>query len=136
MQHLIRISCLILFFCQALFLSSQDIPEFHLLDGSAVEYEYDNGGAVKAEFKEGKYVYKWIAGPFAGSEGASPYRSMKVDDQLYIVNILVEENGSFATFLFNFDRKRIFTSALLMPGTEQESVLMDKGTIRKFVLKE
>lgn len=42
---------------------SQENNDEHLLDGTSMDYYYQNGSAVHAEFINGQFHYKWIAGP-------------------------------------------------------------------------
>jgi hypothetical protein len=55
-----------------------------LLDGTSLNYQYQNGSAVHAEFVKGQYKYLWTAGPFKGLKGKEKYQSKKIGDKLYM----------------------------------------------------
>ena len=107
-----------------------------LLDGTSLNYHYQNGSAVKAEFDNGQFKYKWIAGPYKDLEGSEEYRSRKIGDRIYMVNFMVDANSSFVTIVFNFNQNMMSTSALIAPGTDQELILFDAGIIEHLNLKE
>ena len=115
---------------------AQEKQEQHLLDGTTLEYTYDNGGAVDAEFIDGQYKYKWTEGPFKGLEGKEKYLSRKIGKKMYMVGFMVEANKSFVTIVFNFKKKELATSASIAPGTDQEMILFEEGTIKSLNLKE
>lgn len=116
--------------------SAQEEQEQHLLEGTAMNYYYQNGGGVHVEFAEGRFVYKWIAGPFTGSQGSIPYRSRKIGDKQYMVNFYEKDTMTFVTIVFNFNQMMLSTSALLNPGTDQEAILFDGGIIEHLTLHE
>lgn len=116
--------------------SAQETQVQHLLDGTSMNYYYQNGGGVHVEFKEGRFNYNWIAGPYAGAEGSVPYRSRKIGDKQYMVNMYESEAKTFVTIVFNFNQMMVSTSALLAPGTEQETILFDGGIIEHLTLHE
>lgn len=115
---------------------AQEKQEQQLLDGTSVNYTYDNGGAVHAEFLDGQYKYKWMQGPYKGLEGKEKYLSRKIGAKMYMVSFMVEANKSFVTIVFNFKKKKLSTSASIAPGTDQEMILFDAGIIETLNLKE
>lgn len=115
---------------------AQEKEDEHLLDGTSMDYYYQNGSGVHAEFIDGQFKYKWIAGPNAGSEGSEDYRSRKIGPKMYMVSFMVVANKSFVTIVFNFNQNVISTSALIAPGTDQETILFDAGIIEHLNLKE
>ncbi|MFK5974408.1 MAG: MoaF N-terminal domain-containing protein [Flavobacteriaceae bacterium] len=115
---------------------AQEKQEQQLLDGTSVDYTYENGSAVRAEFLNGQFNYKWIAGPNKGAAGSEKYLSRRIGAKMYMVSFMVEANKSFATIIFNFKKKIIATSALIAPGTDQEIILFDTGIIEQLNLKE
>ena len=115
---------------------AQEKQDEHLLDGTSMNYYYQNGSAVHAEFLNGKFKFKWIAGPNKDVEGSENYQSRKIGDKLYMVNFMVETNSSFVTIVFNFNQNVMYTSAFIAPRTDQELILFDAGIIERLNLKE
>jgi hypothetical protein len=115
---------------------AQENNDEHLLDGTSMDYHYQNGSAVHVEFIDGQFHYKWIAGPNKDAEGSEPYRSRKIGDRLYLVNFMVQTNSSFVTIIFNFNQNVIHTSALLAPKSDQEMIMFHGGIIEHLNLKE
>lgn len=107
-----------------------------LLDGTSLNYQYQNGSAVQAEFVEGQYKYLWTAGPFKDLEGKEKYQSKKIGDKLYMINFKVESTSTFATIIFNFDQSVMYSSVIFNPKTEQEQIFMEGGIIDHLKLKE
>lgn len=115
---------------------SQDSQNEHLLDGSSMDYYYQNGSAVHAEFGESQFKFKWILGPNEGTSETCNYRSRKIGDKLYLVNFKYEPSSAFVTIVFNFNQNVFSTSALLGAGTDNELVLFEAGIIEQLLLKE
>jgi hypothetical protein len=115
---------------------SQESQDEHLLDGTSMDYYYQNGSAVHAEFGEGEFKFEWILGPNKGSSGSCNYRSRKIGDKLYLVNFKYEPSAAFVTIVFNFNQNVFSTSALLGAGTDEELVLFEAGVIEQLTLKE
>ncbi|WP_276388508.1 MoaF N-terminal domain-containing protein [Eudoraea chungangensis] len=115
---------------------AQDEERTNLLDGTSMDYTYENGGGVHADFVNGNFNYKWTAGPNEGVEGSEDYMSKKIGDKLYMIGFMVEANKSYVTIVFNFKKKVFSTSAILSPGTDKEMILFEGGIIKQVVLKE
>jgi len=115
---------------------AQEEQSENLLDGTLVEYYYQNESGVSAEFIDGKFNYKWIAGPNKGVEGSEKYLSRKIGDKLYMISFMVVARKSYVTIIFNFNQNIFSTSALLSPGTDKEMILFEEGTIEQLTLKE
>ena len=115
---------------------AQENNDEHLLDGTSMDYYYQNGSAVHAEFINGQFHYKWIAGPNKDAEGSESYRSRKIGDRLYLVNFMVQSNSSFVTIVFNFNQNILHTSALLAPKSDQEMIMFHGGIIEHLKFKE
>ena len=64
MLALLAISCQVI---------AQEKQNENLLDGNSMDYYYQNGSAVHAEFLDGQFKFKWIAGPNMGAEGSEVY---------------------------------------------------------------
>jgi hypothetical protein len=107
----------------------------HLLDGTSMTYNYENGSGVEVKFDRGKFHFKWLSGPFKDLEGAEDYKSRKLGDKIYVVNFLMA-NKTFVTIVFNFNTKTMCTSALFTPCTEEEMVLFEGGIIKHLELLE
>jgi hypothetical protein len=131
-QSLIFMLAILAITCQAV---AQEKQDEHLLDGTSMDYYYQNGSAVHAELLDGQFKYLWTAGPVKGTEGSEKYRSRKIGDKMYMVNFMVETNSTFVTIVFNFNQNVFSTSALIAPGTDKELILFDGGIIEQLTLK-
>ncbi len=115
---------------------AQESQDEHLLDGTSMDYYYQNGTAVHLEIFDGQLKYKWLAGPNKDAEGQEKYRSRKIGDKMYLVNFMNEPSSTFVTLIFNFNQNVMYSSALIAPGTDQENVFFDGGIIEHLHLKE
>lgn len=115
---------------------SQESQDEHLLDGTSMDYFYQNGSAVHAEFDNGQFKFNWILGPNQGASGICNYRSRKIGDKLYLVNFKYEPSAAFVTIVFNFNENVFSTSALLGAGSDEELILFEGGIIEQLTLKE
>ena len=134
MKRLVFIAAIIL--AVAFHSNAQEEKDQHLLDGTSMNYYYQNGTAVHVEFINGQFKYKWIAGPNAGSEGQNNYRSRKIGNKMYLVNFHEESNSTFVTIVFNFNQNVISTSAIIAPNSERENIIFEGGIIENLQLKE
>ncbi|HMG68029.1 MAG TPA: MoaF N-terminal domain-containing protein [Chitinophagaceae bacterium] len=116
--------------------AAQDKIDEHLLDGTSMDYYYQNGSGVHVEFANGQFNWKWIAGPDKGAIGNEKYLSRKIGDKTYMINFKVTTSSNFVTIIFNFNQNVMYTSALLDPKTPQEQVLFEGGIIEHLRLKE
>ncbi len=115
---------------------AQENKDEHLLDGTAMDYYYQNGTAVHVELTNGMFSFKWIAGPNEGAEGSAPYRSRKIGDKMYLVNFLESQSSTFVTIVFNFNQNVISTSAIINPKSDSETLIFEGGIIQNLHLKE
>lgn len=115
---------------------AQEEERTNLLDGTSIDYTYENGGGVHADFANGNFNYKWTAGPNEGVEGSENYMSKKIGDQMYMIGFMVVANKSYVTIVFNFKEKVFSTSAILSPDTDKEMILFEGGIIKQVVLTE
>jgi hypothetical protein len=115
---------------------SQDTHEEHLLDGTSMNYYYQNGSAVHVEFVDGQFNFEWIVGPNKGVAGSCDYRSRKIGDKLYLVNCWYEPTKAFVTIVFNFNQNVMSTSALLGAGSEEQMIIFEGGIIEHLTLNE
>jgi hypothetical protein len=130
----------LLFFCTAFLLSlsstAQEKIDEHLLDGTSMDYYYQNGTGVHVEFTNGQFNWKWIAGADKGATGNEKYLSRKIGDKTYMINFKNSATSDFVTIVFNFNQNVLYTSALLNPKTDQEQILFEGGIIEHLRLKE
>ncbi len=102
----------------------------HLLDGTSMEYHYQNGSGISIKFYDGMLYYEWITGPRKGNMGKDiPYRSRKIGDKMYIVNFHEKQKPDFVTLIFNLNENVMYSSAILRYGTEKEKVSFSGGII-------
>src|SRR4051794_29492929 len=130
----------LLFICTTFLLSlsssAQDKIDEHLLDGTSMDYYYQDGSGVHVDFANGQFNWKWIAGADKGATGNEKYLSRKIGDKTYMINFKVTANSNFVTIVFNFNQNVMYTSALLDPKTDHEQVLFEGGIIEHLKLKE
>jgi hypothetical protein len=128
------------FICMMFLLSfsavAQDKKVGPLLDGTSVDYVYETFGAAHVEFSNGQYYWQWTAGPAKGGKGSAPYQARKIGPKTYMVSFKVSGSSNFVTIIFDFDKKALYTSALLFPKTKDEQVLFESGEIRRLRLNE
>jgi hypothetical protein len=74
--------------------------------------------------------------PMKDFGGHGKYRSRKIGDKMYLVNLQVEENSTFTTLIFNFNQNVMYSSVLFSPGTDQEQIRFDGGVIEHVHLVE
>ncbi|APD06847.1 hypothetical protein UJ101_01328 [Flavobacteriaceae bacterium UJ101] len=111
-------------------------PE-HLLDGTSMNYYYQNGTGIHFEFYNGMIKYEWIAGPRKGHGNKDlKYASRKVGDKMYLMSWLEEAHPDYVTLLFNFNNNVVYSSAILRFGTKDQFTLFDGGIIENLKLVE
>jgi hypothetical protein len=115
---------------------SQEPLTGNLLDGTSMDYFYQNGSAVHAQFTDGNFQFEWFLGPNKGATGSCTYQSRKIGDKLYMVGFSYEPTKAYVTIVFNFNQMMFSTSAWLMAGTEQEIAWFEAGIIEKLILVE
>ena len=114
----------------------QEHPAEHLLDGTTMDYFYQNGSAVHAKFQDGKFHFEWFLGPNAGAAGSCDYKSRKIGDRHYLVGFSFEPSRAYVTIAFNFEEKVFSTSGWLGAGTDEELFMFEAGTVENVSLKE
>lgn len=86
----------------------------HFLDGYALNFQYQDGKAIHMEFHKGKAKYEWIAGPAKGRGNEDiPYRSTKMDDNLYLINWHETGIKDYLTIVFDFDKMIVHSSIII-----------------------
>jgi len=92
-------------------------PE-HLLDGTSMNYYYQNGGGIHMEFYDGKLKYEWVVGPRKGHKNQDlSYNSRKIGDRMYIVSWLEASHPDYTTLIFNFNNNVMYSSGIFRFGT-------------------
>ena len=134
MKRFLTLLVCLLFLSSNVF-SQDNREQQHLLDGTSMNYYYQNGSAVHVDFKEGAFHYKWITGPAEGTEGSSAYNSRKIDHKTYMV-AFGNDVGTYVTIIFNFNQNVMYTSAILNPNTAEQAFIFDGGIIEQLTLKE
>ena len=131
---------ILLFIYASLLLSlssiAQNKNDEHLLDGTSMDYYYQNGSGVHVDFDNGQFNWKWIAGPDKDSTGHEKYLSRKIGDKTYMINFKNSATSDFVTIVFNFNQNVIYTSAFFNPKTNQEQIFIEGGIIEHLRLKE
>jgi hypothetical protein len=94
-----------------------------LLDGTSLDADYETGSRVHVEFKDGQIISKWIAGPGQDATGQESYRSKKIADKMYVVNLLKTSSHSFVTLIIDFNQNVLYASAIHGVGTKDEAIL-------------
>ena len=88
-------------------------PEY-LLDGYSMNFQYQNGTALHMEFHNGKAEYKWLVGPGKGRGNQNiDYRSMKIGEDLYLINWHELDKNDYLTIVFDF-KKMIMHSSIIV----------------------
>ena len=109
--------------------ATDEKPE-HLLDGTTMEYYYQNGSGISIDFYDGKLRYEWIAGPPKGNMGKDiPYRSRKIGDEMYIVNFHEKHLPDFVTLIFNLKQNVMYSSVIERYGTDKEMIHFSGGIV-------
>lgn len=111
-------------------LNAEETKPEHFLDGTSLEYCYQNGSGISMQFYDGKLKYEWLSGPAKGNSGQDiPYLSRKIGAEMYIVNFQQKKKHNFITLVFNFEQNVMCGSNLLRYGTDKEKVGFHGGII-------
>ena len=109
----------------------------HLLDGTSMNYYYQNGTAIHMELYDGKLKYEWIVGPRKGKGNKDlPYRSRKIGEKMYIISWLEISHPDYITLIFNFNNNVMYSSGIFRFGTKDQFTVFDGGIIEDLVLVE
>lgn len=128
-KHLIILVTVFIFSLTANLSAGEKKPE-HLLDGTSMEYFYQNGSGISIKFYDGQLQFEWIAGPAKGNKGKDiPYRSRKIGDEMYIVNFHQKQKHNFITLIFNFKQNVMCGSYIVQYGTDKEKIGFEGGII-------
>ncbi len=111
-------------------------PE-HLLDGTSMNYYYQNGGGIHLEIYQGMLKYEWITGPRKGHKNKDlAYSSRKIGHKMYVVSWLEESHPDYTTLIFNFDNNVMYSSGIFRFGTPKQFTRFDGGIIEELTLVE
>lgn len=106
--------------------------EEHLLDGISFTWQYQNAGAIEASFAERKITYTWIEGRNAGKPTQSyPYKSKKVDTDIYLVNWHEPDTHNFLTMVYNFKSNSCAVSVISKYNDEKPFLGFQGGVIEQ-----
>ena len=109
----------------------------HLLDGTSMNYYYQNGGGIHIELYDGMLKYEWIVGPRKGNGNKDlSYNSRKIGERLYIVSWLEASHPDYTTLIFNFTNNVMYSSGIFRFGTEDQFTRFDGGIIENLHLVE
>ncbi len=102
------------------------------LDGTLLEYTYEELGTVQVIFKSGRIAFEWIAGPLKGEKGENfEYRSKRLADQQFFVNWHEPDARGFVTVVYDLNKGTVCSSVLAAYGTENEQRLFETATIHR-----
>lgn len=103
-----------------------------LLEGLSFNFKYQNQTAVHIQFEDKKVKYKWIMGPNNGKPTKEfPYRSRKIDNEIYLVNWHEKELNNFISLIFNFKSRTVASSVIVRYGLPNQFTTFDQGFISK-----
>ena len=109
----------------------------HLLDGTSMDYYYQNGGGIHISFYEGMLKYEWTVGPRKGNGNQDlVYSSRKIGDRMYLVSWLEASHPDYTTLIFNFNNNVMYSSGIFRFGTENQFTRFDGGIIENLKLVE
>ena len=100
------------------------------LDGTVLEYTYEELGRARATFQGGQVAFEWLEGPLEGERGEGyEYRFQKLGDQQFFVNWHEPEHPGLVTLVYDFGQRTVASSVLAFYGTENEQRLFETATI-------
>lgn len=103
----------------------------HLLDGIRFQYFYNEGGGLEIRFAEGTLQYKWISGPRKGNHAENiPYQSRRIGEELFLVNWHQPDRPDFVSLVINLKELRLYSSAILRCGSENEMIHFKEAQIK------
>lgn len=109
----------------------------HLIDGTSMDYFYQNGGGIHIEFYDGMLKYEWIVGPRKGHGNQDlKYNSRKIGDRMYLVSWLEASHPDYTTLIFNFNNNVMYSSGIFRFGTKEQFTRFDGGIIENLRLTE
>ncbi len=117
-------------------MANEKQPE-HLLDGTSMNYYYQNGTGIHIEFYNGMLKYKWIAGPRKGHGNQDlKYNSRKIGDKMYLVSWLEAAHPDYTSLIFNFNNNVMYSTGIFRFGSPNQFTRFDGGIIENLKLVE
>ena len=102
----------------------------HLLDGTTMQYTYNDMGTVRTSYKNGNISFEWISGPLQGGTGDGfAYRAREVGKNRFFVNWHEPELPGFVTLLIDFDAGHVHSSLIAEYGSAEEQIHFDTALI-------
>ncbi len=102
----------------------------HLLDGTTMQYTYNEMGTVRTRYGDGCIEFEWIAGPMQGQTGGGfAYRAREVGSNRFLVSWHEPELPGFVTLYIDFDAGEVHSSLIAAYGSEDEQIHFDTASI-------
>lgn len=115
--------------------AANEKPVEHLIDGTSMNYFYQNGGGIHIAFYDGMLKYEWIVGPRKGHKNQDlAYMSRKIGHKTYMVSWLEASHPDYTTLIFNFDNNVMYSSGIFRFATKNQFVRFDGGIIENLHL--
>ncbi|WP_299155100.1 hypothetical protein [uncultured Tateyamaria sp.] len=109
--------------------TSLDRDEY-LLDGINFTFQNQNADAADISFADGEVTYAWIAGRQAGNPSVTvPYKSQKLDTDIYLVGWNEPQSKTFVTMVYNFKSNTSSVSVLARYGNDEPFFGFQGGVI-------
>lgn len=121
--------------CLALNALAQDGKALHVLDGTSVDWTYNNSDArMVVSFAGGLGQYEWIAGGRKGnSDSEIPYKSREISPNVFLMSWIQADRPDFITMIFDFNANTIATTGLIGYKSDKERFLFLDGVINEVV---
>ena len=135
MHHFLRLSKIltvfVLFQAAAVAGWAQAGTGTHALDGTAVDWTYNNSDArMMVSFADGLGQYEWIAGGRTGnSDSEIPYSSREISPDIFLMSWIQADRPDFITMIFDFNAMTVATTGLIGYGSDDERMLFLDGVI-------
>ena len=103
----------------------------HILDGTTVEWTYNNSDArMVVSFADGLGQYEWLAGRRKGnSDSKIPYSSREISPNVFLMSWIQADRPDFITMIFDFNAMTIATTGLIGYKSDNERCLFLDGVI-------
>ena len=103
----------------------------HILDGTTIDWTYDNSEArMLVSFENGLAKYEWIAGARKGnSDKEIPYNSRELTEGVFLMNWVQPQKPDFISMIFDFNTNKAYSSGLIGYGTERQKNLFLSGVV-------
>ena len=97
-----------------------------MLDGTTMQYTYDEMGTVRTVYENGLISFEWLSGPLEGGVGEGfVYRAREIGQRRYLVNWHEPELPGFVTLYIDFDALEVHSSLIAAYGTDDEQIHFD-----------